>query len=125
VSALNLTPAHIRFFQHEGVTAAQLQDSMVNNVLYQSVMRGSLRDLNAIADCHVIVPDLAMAHSLAGHFSGCHVHDATDGVELIDARKPGRPSKNQNPMTSTERSRLYRIKQNIGRNGDDHIELVT
>ena len=96
---------------------------MVNNVLYQSVMRGSLRDLNAVADCHVIVPDLAMAQSLAGHFPGCHVHDVSDGVELIEIRKPGRPSKNQNPMSNAERVRLHRSRQNIGRDG--HIGLVT
>jgi hypothetical protein len=106
LSALNPSPSFFRFLDFKGVSPDELRDSLTHQVIYQAVMRTSLRDPESSSRKTVIVPDGKTAEWLSRHFPNCSV-EKIEGISSTP-KKVGRPSIASRPMSSTERSRRSR-----------------
>jgi hypothetical protein len=108
--ARNLTPAHCKFLQLMiGLTEDDIRTAIHQQVAYQTVMRGALRDPANHEAKRVFVPDLGTAKWLLSLFPGAKLRKLeTDFHKLGLALKRGRPKVYN---SATERKRASRERQ--------------
>lgn len=98
VSALNDIPAHYGFLSRwQGIDATALKKAKGMEIMYQAIMRTSLRDKDSTTEVKMVVPDINAANFLADMLPNVKIY-AMD--EICDAwGKPhatrGRPKKAQ------------------------------
>ncbi|WP_417794718.1 DEAD/DEAH box helicase family protein [Terasakiella pusilla] len=105
MSALNPTSPHYTFMRNMGVGPTEMRDALVHQVLYQAVMRSSLRDAGSTRPVDVFVPDRQSADYLQDLFPGSEVECfAPDFInDEVDKKPVGRPKKSKN---AAERKKL-------------------
>jgi len=82
-------PYHQRFLGNKQINADAVRDAIHNQIIYQAVMRGSLRDPKSTKKTKVLVPDVHIAEYLENLFPGCSLVKV-DGQKLIPKAKRGR-----------------------------------
>jgi hypothetical protein len=106
LSALNPTPAHCKFLQHQGLTSEQIDRLGYCSIGYQAVMRCSLRDPSNKDPKNIIVPDRRLAEYLAEVVPGSTVRKFDAGI-TDSVRRRGRKRKHTG---AAQRSRSHRKK---------------
>ncbi|BAI95706.1 hypothetical protein Sj15T_00520 [Sphingobium sp. TA15] len=92
LSALNPSPTHFKLFEMLDVTSDELADARYHQIVYQAVMRTSLRDPSAVERAkHFIVPDKRAADYLARVIPGCKVQAGTFADMDLGKSINGRP----------------------------------
>lgn len=120
-SAINPTPAHLAFLKHIGIEGDAVRKALYHDLVYQAVMRCSLRDLKADAPVHVIVPDRKTAAALSQLFPACSTAQMAVDLKETARKESGRPAigatkpKAQSLRETRQRTRamkkeVYRIK---------------
>lgn len=70
LSALNPTPAHLKFLQSQKLSSLAARNAMFHSQIHQAIMRTSLRDLQSTALVSVILLDLKSAMAVSQKFPG-------------------------------------------------------
>ena len=94
LSALNLRTEHFKFLESRGLNSDLVRTATYKHVVYQAVMRCSIRDHENRRPKTIIVPDCSTAIWLQGLFAGSVVEQMDiklDGV--IKNKRSGRPRK--------------------------------
>jgi hypothetical protein len=101
-SALNPRPPHKAFMKHMGMTDQQIKDSFSNQIVYQAIMRTSIRNPEHTAPKTVVVPDLQAATYLQKLLPTAEVSQIVSGFNEPLRKKP---------MTPAEKQKAYRERQ--------------
>lgn len=108
LSALNPKPSHFKLFEMLDVTSDELADARYHQIVYQAVMRTSLRDPDAIdRPKHIVVPDKRAADYLARVFPGCKVQPGTFADIEIGKSSNGRPKGKKDASDRKPRARFW------------------
>lgn len=110
-SALNLTPAHIKFLDARGVTSDEIRGAITYQATYQAIMRTSLRDIDSTTQKHVIVQDLGCAEYLAKLFPGCSMQKLDAGIAIKTGRKDSK-GRGRN-VSDAQRKTALRLEQKM------------
>lgn len=102
LSALNRSDADYKFLELLGIDRTLADITLGYQSDYQTMMRCSLRDPDAIAPVEVVVPTKGSAEWIAGHFPGCTVTQLEHG--LSGPKPRGRPKK---PNTLLNKDRKH------------------
>ena len=108
LSALNHETPALNFLKDLGLDEATITATRSYQSDYQTALRCSLRDPDAIAPVNIIVPTRGGAEWIAARFPGSTIQHLDSGLD--GPRKKGRPTKAEK-LTSTQRSRLRRAAQ--------------
>lgn len=95
LSALNPTPAHLKFLESLGLSDFAIRNALFHSQIYQAIMRTSLRDLNSTAPVRIILPDLKSAMAVSQKFPGCQISRVTGEIDEYQPKPRGRPKKVQ------------------------------
>lgn len=111
LSVINFSPQQAEILSRLGFQQDELLDIFAFNVLYQDLLRGSLRD-PVVRPRTGFVPDLPSAHSLASSFVGCRIERLPDQyVPVVKAASSRGPQPSGNAMSANERQRKRRERQ--------------
>jgi hypothetical protein len=108
LSSLNPTPEHGKFLKHFGMTAEDIRRATYRSVVYQSVLRTSLRDPACTRSRTIIVPDAPVANYLAERLPGAQLFKWDLGLPKKEPTKIGRPRKH---ASGAAKARAYRQQQ--------------
>jgi len=108
MSAINNKFSDFGFMQNNNVSPEELKAAQSHQIMYQTIMRTSLRKSDDTNPKTVIVMDKKSAEYLQTYFPDCVVEAV--GMVEPEKKKAGRPKSEKPAMTSTERSRLRRAK---------------
>ncbi len=110
LSAMNRKSAAYGFLVKLGISAEQAQATLAWQNDYQSMMRCSLRDPDAVAPVRVIVGSRDGAEWIAAKFPGCIIEKLDSGIE--EPRRSGRPEgATGTAKTGAERAREARARK--------------
>jgi hypothetical protein len=101
-AALNREPRHLAILRDLGFDLGFVHEATTHEVIYQAVMRTSLRDPNATNPVIIVVPDRHAAIKLQGLIGASTVTKLGN----IESPKP-------RPLTSAERKRRLKVTKHI------------
>jgi hypothetical protein len=101
-AALNREPRHLGILRDLGFDLSFVHEATTHEVIYQAVMRTSLRDPNATNPVSIIVPDRHAAIKLQGLIGAAEVTKLGN----IESPKP-------RPLTPAERKRRLKVTKHI------------
>jgi hypothetical protein len=112
MSALNLTPPHIRFLETKYIDPANVKEAIAYQSAYQSIMRCSIRNPSNTDNKTIYVPDLGTANWLKKYFLDANL-SKLDGIpEMPMSKKRGR-KKTGFKLTNAEKKRLQRKREKL------------
>ena len=133
LSALNTSPAHIKFLKEAcDVDPEAGREAMYHQACYQAIMRTSLRKAGATDPVKIIVSDLNAARSLQELFPGAVVSDIITNAIEQPRRPRGRPlaatKKSNNEIKRDQRATarlIHRVEMEIANgNEPDPVDLA-
>jgi len=120
LSALNPPKHMFNFMNWLNISADELRTSTYNHVVYQSILRCSIRDQSNRNPKRVFVPDLKLAKWLQVIFQGSIVVPLDIPSDVMKMKKPGRA---KIYASDADRLRAYRAKKKIAEK-DKHAEFL-
>jgi hypothetical protein len=107
LSVINLPPQMYQLLEKLGITSDEVTLCLAFAILYQDLLRSSLRDPTAVAPVICVVPDLPSALALQDELPGSRIEQTPEHLipVLAEKKKPGSKPDPNDKRTKREKDR--------------------